>query len=210
MEYQVLEVIKDKSILTPAIKLINYKDKKVIWKDYSNRPCWVKKGWGEILINNEFCILQKLKGIKGIPHPIAKTSDGFMVEYIRSKFLNKFQEGEIPYEIIQKLETLISQIHNRYVVHLDLAQRKNILITDDYTPYIIDFANALYLRPNVLFSQKLFDYLCLIDKGSLLKFKNRYFPDKMTPDDKRFLKRFWAIRKWWFLNPKVFRPKDKV
>jgi serine/threonine protein kinase len=210
MHSQLLEVIKDKSILTPVIKLINYNGEQVIWKDYSNRPCWVKKGWGEILINNEFSILQRLKGVKGIPHPINKTSDGLLVEYIKGKFLNKFQEGTIPYEIIQRLETLISQIHNRHVVHLDLAQRKNILITDDYTPYIIDFANALYLRPNVLFSRELFNYLCLIDKGSLLKFKNRYFPDKMTPYDKRFLKRFWAIRRWWFLSPKTFRPKDRV
>ncbi|MFH1230347.1 MAG: hypothetical protein V1709_02500 [Planctomycetota bacterium] len=210
MNYPIFEVIKDKSILTPVIKLVEYKGEKVIYKDYSNRPCWVKKGWGEILINNEFSILQRLQGIKGIPHPIAKTSDGFIVEYINGKFLNKFQKDSIPYEIIQRLDKLISEMHNRYVAHLDLAQRKNILITADYTPYLIDFANALYLRPNVLFSRKLFDYLCLIDKGSLLKFKNRYFPDKMTPDDKRFLKRFWAIRRWWFLNPKTFRPKDKV
>jgi hypothetical protein len=210
MNYQLFEVIKDKSILTPVIKLIDYKGEKIIWKDYSTRPCWVKKGWGEILINNEFSILQRLKGIKGIPHPVTRTPAGLLIEYIKGKFLNKFKGGEIPYEIIHRLETLISQIHNRYVVHLDLAQRKNILVMDDFTPYIIDFANALYLRPNVPFSRALFNYLCLIDKGSLLKFKNRYFPDKMTSDDKRFLKRFWAIRRWWLLSPKTFRPKDRV
>jgi RIO-like serine/threonine protein kinase len=210
MNHQLIEVIKDKSILTPVVKLIEYKGRKVISKDYSNRPFWVKKGWGEILINNEFNILKRLKGIKGIPHPITRTTNGFIVEYISGKFLNKFPEGTIPYEIIIKLHNLISDMHNHYVVHLDLAQRKNILITDDYTPYIIDFANALYLRPKTIFSRELFDYLCLIDKGSLLKFKNRYFPDKMTVDDKRFLKRFWTIRRWWFFSPKTFRSRDRV
>ena len=207
---QILEVIKDKSILTPTVKLILYKGKKVIWKDYSDRPVWVRKTWGDVMVNNEFAILRRLQGIKGIPNTIRKTHNGLLIEYIEGKFLNKFREGELPYEIIRKLENLIAEIHKRCVVHLDLAQRKNILITDNFTPYIIDFANSLYLRPAVSLSRTFFGYLRLIDKGSLLKFKNRYFPDKMTSDEKKYLKRFWAIRKWWFFSPKTFRKRDKV
>ena len=207
---QVIEVIKDKSILTPTVKLILHKGKKVIWKDYSDRPVWVRKTWGDVMVNNEFAILSRLQGIKGIPNAIRKTHNGLLIEYIEGKFLNKFSAGELPYTLIGKLEGLIAEIHKRCVVHLDLAQRKNILITDNFNPYIIDFANALYLRPNMALSRTFFDYLRLIDKGSLLKFKNRYFPDKMTAEDKKYLKRFWAIRKWWFLSPKTFRARDKV
>ena len=210
MDFQILEVIKDKSVLTPAVKLILYKDEKAIWKDYSTRPQLVKKSWGEILINNEYAILKKLEGITGIPKPIARTKNGFVVEYIQGTFLHKVKEGTLPYEIIQRLEKLIGEMHKRFVAHLDLAQRKNIIITNDFNPYIIDFANSLHIRPKNLLSRQIFKYLCLIDYGSLLKFKNRYFPEKMTPEDKKFLKRFWAIRRWWFLSPKTFRVKDKV
>lgn len=210
LKSQLIEVIKDKSILTPAVKLILHKGKKVVWKDYSDRPAWVRKTWGDVMVNNEFAILGRLQGIKGIPNAIRKTHNGLLIEYIEGKFLNKFKEGELPYALIGRLEALITEIHKRCVVHLDLAQRKNILITADFTPYIIDFANALYLRPNIALSRTFFDYLRLIDKGSLLKFKNRYFPDKMTVEEKKYLKRFWAIRKWWFLSPKTFRARDKV
>lgn len=210
MNYQLLEVIKDRSILTPAVKLVGYQGKKAVWKDYSGRPLWVRKTWGDVLVNNEFAILERLQGIKGIPQAIRKTDSGLLIEYIEGKFLNKFREGELPYAIIGKLENLIAEIHKRYVVHLDLAQRKNILITADFTPYIIDFANALYLRPGVALSRAFLDYLRLIDKGSLLKFKNRYFPDRMTAGEKKYLKRFWAIRKWWFFSPKTFRERDRV
>ena len=210
MNHQLIEVIKDKSILTPAVKLILHKGTKVIWKDYSDRPMWVRKTWGDVLVNNEFAILGRLQGIKGIPNAIRKTHNGLLIEYIEGKFLNKFRAGELPYTIIGKLENLIAEIHKRCVVHLDLAQRKNILITDDFTPYIIDFANALYLRPNVALARAFFNYLRLIDKGSLLKFKNRYFSDKMTAEEKKYLKRFWAIRRWWFFSPKTFRKRDRV
>ncbi|MEW6026709.1 MAG: hypothetical protein AB1599_05400 [Planctomycetota bacterium] len=210
MTHQIIEVIKDKSILTPAVKLVDYKGRKAVWKDYATRPLWVRKTWGDVLVNNEFAILERLQGIKGIPQAIRKTHSGLLIEYIEGRFLNKFSEGELPYAIIGKLEALIGEIHKRCVVHLDLAQRRNILITADFTPYIIDFANALYLRPAMALSRAFFDYLCLIDKGSLLKFKNRYFPDKMTAGEKKYLKRFWAIRKWWFFSPKTFRERDKV
>jgi predicted Ser/Thr protein kinase len=210
MNLELIEVIKDKSILTPTIKLVDYQGKRVIWKDYSSKPFWVKMTWGEVLINNEFAILQRFKGIKGVPKVLTKTQHGFLTEYIQGSFLHKFSSTDLPYEIIPKLQGLISEIHNRSVVHLDLAQRKNILIGDDLTPYIIDFANALYIRQKAIIWRELFNYLCLIDKGSLLKFKNRYFPDKMTEGDKKFLRRFWAIRRFWVFNPKTFRPKDKV
>jgi RIO-like serine/threonine protein kinase len=210
LEPQILEVIKDKSNLTPAVRLILYQDKKVIWKDYSNRPWWVRKTWGEVLANNEFTILRRLQGIKGIPHAICKTPHGLLIDYVEGQFLNKFRPNELPYAIIGKLENLIGQIHSRYIVHLDLAQRKNILISSDFNPYIIDFANAFFLRPKVMLARKVFNCLRLIDRGSLLKFKNRYFPDKMTIDEKKYLKWFWAVRKWWFLSPKTFRDRDNV
>jgi len=210
LNQQVIEVIKDKSILTPTVKLISQKNKKVIWKDYSTRPFWVRKTWGNAMVNNEFAILKRLQGVKGIPNAIRKTDNGLFIEYIEGKFLNKFREGELPYGIISKLENLIAEIHKRCIVHLDLAQRKNILITSDFEPYIIDFANALYLRPAASLAGTFFNYLRLIDKGSLLKFKNRYFPNKMTTSEKKYLKRFWAIRRWWFFSPKTFRKRDRV
>lgn len=210
MNYQVLEVIKDKSMLTPAVKLIIHQGEKAIWKDYASRPAWVRQTWGNAMANNEFAILRRLQGVAGIPRAIRKTPSGLVIEYIEGRFLNKFRAGELPYEIIGRLERLMGEIHKRWVVHLDLAQRKNILITGKFQPYIIDFANALHIRPNLALSRTFFNYLCLIDKGSLLKFKNRYFPDRMTDAEKKYLKRFWAIRKWWFLSPKTFRARDKV
>ncbi|MDI6732662.1 MAG: RIO1 family regulatory kinase/ATPase [Planctomycetota bacterium] len=210
MDYQLLDVIKDKSLLTPVVKLIVYRGEKVIWKDYSSRPWWVKRSLGDILINNEGSILKRLSGIKGIPRLIGRTPDGLLIEYIEGRFLHKFKDGEVPYEIIKRLESVVSEVHACSVVHLDLAQRKNILITEDFHPYLVDFSNALYSRPNALFFSKMFDYLLLIDKGSILKFKNRYFSDKMTEGEKRYLRMFWFIRRFWIFSPKTFRAKDRV
>ena len=32
----------------------------------------------------------------------------------------------------------------------------------------------------------------------------------MTDEEKKFLRKFWAIRRLWFLSPKTFRARDKV
>lgn len=207
---QLLEVIKDKSILTPTVKLLSYQGKKIIRKDYAERPWWIKKTLGAAMANNEFSILRRLEGIKGIPKAVGKTSYGLLIEYVEGGFLHKFRPGGLTYETIGKIETLIAQIHSRNVVHLDLAQRKNILISSDLTPYIIDFANAFFLRPQTPMAKAFLYYLRLIDKNSLLKFKNRYFPGKMTADEKKSLENFWAIRRWWVFSPKTFRKRDRV
>jgi predicted Ser/Thr protein kinase len=188
---------------------VEYKGEQVILKDYGKCSALTKTLWGKTLINNEAKILRHLASIKGIPRLVSQTDTSLATEYIAGQSLGKLK-GRFPYEIIPKIESLISTIHRRGVVHLDLAQKQNILLAPDMTPYLIDFANAFYFRKRAFGFRQAFDYLCLVDRGSLLKFKNRYFPDRMTAEDRNFLKWFWRIRRLWVFNPKTFRASDKV
>lgn len=209
MSYETIDIIKQPTRFTPDVRVIKYQGQQAILKDYSSCLSFTRIVWGKTLISNEALILKHLQGVKGIPRLIARTESGLITEYIAGQPLGKLK-GRLQYEIIPKIESLISAIHRRGVVHLDLAQKQNILVAPDMTPYLIDFANAFYFRKRAFGFRQVFDYLCLVDRGSLLKFKNRYFPDKMTDDDKEFLKWFWRIRRLWIFNPKTFRASDKV
>ena len=84
-------------------------------------------------------------------------------------------------------------MHGRGVVHLDLRQKKNIVVAGD-RPYLVDFANALQGR--------LTGKLRAIDVSVLLKFKQRNFPLLVTDEDREVLKNHKFLRKFWIFSPR--------
>lgn len=208
---KVIKVLKDHPPLSPLLKLIEFAGGKVVWKDYSDRGGWVKYTWGRWLINHECYILKRLTGLEGVPRLIQRLDDyGFLAEYLEGEPLNKFKPATLPWETFSRLNRLVQEIHRRGVVHLDLGQRRNILISQDAQPYFVDFASALYFRTSASGFRQLFDLLCLIDHGALLKFKHRLFPHLVTDREKRMLKWFFFSRHFWIFKPKKYRIKDKI
>jgi RIO-like serine/threonine protein kinase len=84
-------------------------------------------------------------------------------------------------------------MHERGVVHLDLRQRKNILVDGD-RPWVIDFANALRGR--------LASKLAGVDESALLKWKQRNWPHLVTDADRASLKKHKFLRKFWIFTPR--------
>jgi predicted Ser/Thr protein kinase len=208
---KIIQVLKDNPPLSPITRLVEYEGRKTVWKDYSERSCWVKDTWGRLLIRHEAESIKRLTGIKGIPRLIKTVGEyGFLQEYIDGEPLKKFRKETLPFSVFDKMSNLVETLHQRGVVHLDLGQKKNILLDKDYNPYFIDFANALYFRQEALGFNGLFKALCLIDYSALLKFKHRFFPETLTEKEKRWLKWFFFSRHFWILKPKTYRQKDKI
>lgn len=206
-----IKILKDHPPLSPIIRIVELDGQKVIWKDYSERSFWVKDIWGSILINRECYIIKRLAGIKGIPQFIKQIDNyGFLTEYIEGEPLSHFKSNTLPLDVFERLNQLVDKIHNYGVVHLDLGQRRNILINKEYQPYFLDFANALYFRVDALGFGQLFNLLCRIDQNALLKFKHRFFPETLSLLEKQSLKRFMFIRRFWIFKPKKHRSKDEV
>lgn len=208
---KVIKLIKDHPPFSPVLKLLEFNGQKVIWKDYSSRANWIKNTWGKWLINHECSILKRLTAVKGVPRLIQRLDNyGFLAEYLEGEPLNKFKPATLPFEVFKSLNHLIQEIHNHGVVHLDLGQRRNILIGKKYQPYFVDFANALYFRTSAYVFRQLFNLLCLIDRNALLKFKHRLFPQLVTDREKWALKWFFFSRQFWIFKPKKYRTKDEI
>ncbi|MBI4834401.1 MAG: hypothetical protein HY811_06255 [Planctomycetes bacterium] len=208
---KVIQVLKDNPPLSPITRLVEYEGRKAVWKDYSERSFWVKDIWGKLLIRHEAQSIKRLEGIKGIPRLIKRVGEyGFLMEHIEGEPLKKFKKETLPFSVFGKMSGLVKKLHQRGVVHLDLGQKKNILLDKEYNPYFIDFANALYFRKDALGFNALFKMLSLIDYSSLLKFKHRFFPETLTEKEKRRLKWFFFSRHFWIFKPKTYRQKDKV
>ena len=191
---------KKKNFFAPEVKVIELNGKRVLRKDYGTKLA-------SFLVKHEGNILKQLGGIKGIP-ALVKVHDSILeTEYIEGDVLAKFKPNQLSEDVYNRLCKVVNQMHKHGVVHLDLRQRKNIIIAKDGSPYLLDFANAIYAK-NAL--RPIFEFLRAVDKSALIKLKNRYFPKLITDEDRKFLKSFAFWRRLWLFKPLKLRAKDKV
>jgi serine/threonine protein kinase len=205
-----MTVLRDKGgFLSPVIRLVPHDGGLAVLKDFRARNPLTRSMLGPLLVRREHAILRHLEGIPGIPRTFG-TLDGraLLIEYIPGRTLGKFKPGDLPDSVFQDLEATLAAVHARGVVHLDLRQKKNVLIADaDRRPHIIDFANAVRVDGAL---RMLGAKLKGVDRGGLIKFKARFFPHLLTAADRAALKRQASLRKWWVFSPHTVREKDVV
>ncbi|MEW6745927.1 MAG: hypothetical protein AB1486_24570 [Planctomycetota bacterium] len=151
---------------------------------------WVQ--WREIRV------LRRLEGVTGVPRFYGRIdAQAFAMEWVDGVHLNRgIARGRFA-SIFRSLETTIRSVHARGVVHLDLHEKKNILITPDDQAFLLDFATALYLGGLGLPGRLAVRLLGRLDGAALLKFKGRFAPELLTPRERRRLRWLtWLTRLW--------------
>lgn len=157
---------------------------------------WTLSLW---LIQQEWKVYCRLKGVKGVPQPIERIDRfAFAMEYIPGKAIDR-HEGLSAF-FFSELEQVLKEVHSRGVVHLDLRHKGNILVSDEGKPFLIDFNSSLSFNEGGLLRRFLFPLLQWVDYGGLLKLKERVSPSSMTTDETAFLKRFNRLRRLWIFN----------
>jgi len=188
-------VLRDKGgFLSPVVSLVTYEGRPAVLKDYRSKNAVTRGVLGPALVRREYGILKHLEGVPGIPRAYAVLEKrALLVEYIEGKTINKFKPGELPDTVFGRLTETVRAMHRRGVVHLDLRQKKNIVVAGD-RPYLVDFANALKGRSAAA--------LRAVDESALLKFKQRNFPHLLTDRDREFLATHRFLRKFWIFSPR--------
>ncbi len=190
-------VLRDKGgRLSPVVSVVTRGGRSCVLKDYRPLGPLARGILGPMLVRREHGILKHLEGIPGIPRTFGIVEKGaLLVEYIEGKTIGKYRAGDLPDEVFEQLCATVRAMHRRGVVHLDLRQKKNILISGD-RPYLLDFASALRTH-GVLGRQ-----LTAVDESALLKFKQRNFPHLVTKEDRAFLDRHRFLRRFWIFTPR--------
>jgi RIO-like serine/threonine protein kinase len=204
-------VLRRKGGWSPLIRVVQTPQGLAVEKDYSAKPLPIRMTVARLLVRREREILRHLQGLPGIPRLLSAHGPlTVRTEYLPGRSINKFQPGELAPVVFRRLEALVEALHGRSVVHLDLRQRKNILIRDDGQPFLLDFANALRFRLRKGIAGWTFERLASVDRSALLKYKNRYFPRLLTDEDREHLRRHRRIRRFWFFKPAKKRAKDAI
>ena len=188
-------VLRDKGgFLSPVVSVVEHEGRPAVLKDYRRKNPVTRGLLAPSLVKREFAVLRHLEGIPGIPKAYAVLEKrALLMEYIEGRTINKFKAGELPDRVYERLVDLVRAMHGRGVVHLDLRQRKNILIAGEQ-PWLIDFANALKGRLTAA--------LRAVDESALLKFKKRNWPHLLTDADREALKSHKFLRKFWIFSPR--------
>lgn len=135
---------------------------------------------GHFLRNRELGILRQLDELDQVPQAIKPFGrNGLVYRYIEGCSLD--EKPDLPDVFFDRLQELLTTIHQRKICYMDLNKRGNILVGKDGRPYIIDFQISLcmpakwcnWLRG--LFQQE--------DLYHLLKHKRKLRPDLLTPEE---------------------------
>lgn len=196
-------VLRDKGgLLSPVIRRFEYRGLPAVLKYYRSKNALARSVIGPSLVKREYRILKLLEGVVGVPRAYAVLEGAALVtEFVAGKTIGKFRPGELPASVFDALARTVASMHERGVAHLDLRQKKNILITPDHRPYLIDFGGAVApargspLRPLLPMLQR-------VDRTALLKVKQRAFPDLLTPADMEEIRRHRFWRKFWIFTPR--------
>jgi len=177
-------------------------------KDYHSKRFLFKLLFGRWLIAREFKIYKKLQGIKGIPKVYKLLDkDAFILEYIDGKDCSYFDKGSLPEEFFTYLRNLIDEIHAHGIVHCDLKKRTNIIITDKYQPYLIDFAASFSKGGRFNFILNWFyKQFYQDDLNAIAKLKKRLSPELLTQEEEeRLSKRLFLENEVRFIRNHVRR-----
>ena len=184
-------VLRDKGgFLSPVVSVVDHDGLPAVLKDYRGKNLLTRGLLAPRLVKGEFDILRRLEGIPGIPKAYAVVEKrALLLEFIDGDTIGKFKPGELPDSTFDLLRDTVRAMHERGVVHLDLRQKKNILIDAEKRPWLIDFGAAMKGR--------LAAKARGVDESALLKFKTRNWPHLVTDADREALKSHRFLRKFW-------------
>jgi hypothetical protein len=127
----------------PRLLLVEDRGRRAVLKDYMPTSWLLRRILGPWLIAREARIYQVLQGPPGVPRLLGLLDrHAFLVEHVEGRACSEFPDGSLPREFFCRLERIVKGIHERGVVHCDIKNRSNIVVTEKLEPYIVDFAAA--------------------------------------------------------------------
>ena len=167
-------------------------------KDFSGSPWLVRKTLGRIFVNIEGHTMMKLENNPSITKGVVFLSPCTLAfNFIKGKAIKEFQEKEIPKDFFITLEKNVKEMHRRNIVHLDLRNLGNVIMSKEGYPYIIDFQSCISTKH---LPKKLRKILRASDLTGVYKCWNRRCSEPLDEEREEFFNEFQKIRKLWVLK----------
>lgn len=167
-------------------------------KDFSGSPWFIKQIFGRIFVNIEGHSLLKLED-----NPSTTTGIVFLspytlsFRYVKGEPLKQFNDNEISKDFFITLEKNINEMHKKDIVHLDLRNLGNIIMSEKGYPYIIDFQSCISTKH---LPKKLTEILRKADLTGVYKCWKRKCSEPLDKEREKIFDDFQKIRKIWIFR----------
>ncbi|QDW67057.1 serine/threonine protein kinase [Luteimonas granuli] len=182
------------------IVLMRRGDMLFVRRDLRHVPAWLRlpARW---LARREARGLEAVAGMADVPQLLAWDGRVLDRSYLAGHAMyQRPPRGDLAW--FRNARRLLRELRRHGLAHNDLAKEANWLVLEDGRPAIIDFQLAVRGRPGSRWMR----LLAREDLRHLLKHKRTYCPDRITPVERRVLKRTSWLRDAWFATGKpVYR-----
>jgi RIO-like serine/threonine protein kinase len=167
-------------------------------KDFMPCALIVRLTWGWLMVRREFAALKKLQGIPGVPKdPFKLDSFALGYRYIEGGTLGDTSPEAIQEDFFFKLEDIVSRMHALNLAHLDIRNRRNILVDAAGEPALLDFQNCVNLENTPWFLKNLFKE---IDLSGVYKNWEKYKPGSLDSARREKLDALNRKRAFWIFK----------
>ena len=178
--------------------LLERGEKKWVIKDFFPCPPLIRKTWGRFMVKREFLALRTLKGIEGIPaEPFLMDAYAVCYRFQPGNTLKDTPPDAITDDFFYEFENLVAEMHARNMVHLDIRNQRNILVTDTGRPALLDFQSSLNLENTPRMLHKIMKD---IDISGIYKNWSRKKPESLDEKRRAHLEALNKKRVLWFLK----------
>jgi RIO-like serine/threonine protein kinase len=123
-------------------------DERWVVKDFRPRAFAVRNTVGRFLIRREARALRSLAGVPGVPAGAFRLdAHALAYRFVPGVPLKHADLRQHAAEFFAQLERLLAQVHAvGHLVHLDVRNARNILVTEQHEPLLLDFQSYLGTR----------------------------------------------------------------
>lgn len=183
----------------PDIRFFRLFEQDLVAKDFAGKGPLTRMIWGPISLAYEKFLLDKVRMVPGVPRVIAlQNYNCLLLSRIYGRGI-KYGREQLGADFFPALLKIIEGLHEQGVFHLDLGHKSNVMVDNQGRPAVIDFNSSLYL-PRCLRWTWLIRLLSAVDNYAILRLKVKYQPENCSETDKRKVKRFLRLRKFWIFD----------
>ena len=153
------------------------------------------------LIGRERRVLERITSIESVPRLLGQFDrDALVLSLVPGRTLDGNLFRARPRELVAQLSALINSLHALGVFHLDLHQRKNLLVDETGRLRVVDFGAAVALGPAArLLLGRLLTHS---DRHAPYKYLARFAPEELTLAEARAVVWQRRLRRLWpFVRP---------
>ncbi len=168
-------------------------------KDFASRSFLVRNLIGRLLVRREHRWLRRVDGITAAPRDAFRLdAHALAYRFVPGRSLRLTAGSELAPGFFPALEQSLRQMHSRArIVHLDLRNAHNILVTDAGEPFLLDFQSCLGTR---LLPPPLRRFAERIDLAAIYKHWSKRSPETLGPERAAALARMNLLRPLWVLR----------